>query len=92
MSKNNASRDAIFNWLFLDLASENGAKIHGFSIFFGKRRFYENRAPVEAGTRLSWFRAFKNLTKIDAKKHSKKVSKKDRKNQVLASVLASENL
>ena len=68
--------NTIFSRIFLVLASENTAKIHIFSLLFRKRRFSENRAPVE--TKLLFFRfgASKKRPKIDAETRSKKGSQK----------------
>ena len=61
----------------LVLASENNSKIELFSHFFRKRRFCENRAPVEAPCIFSGFGASQNRPKIDAKTRSKKASEKN---------------
>ena len=68
--------NTIFSRIFLALASENGAEIQVSSLLFRKRRFNENRAPVE--TKLLFFRfgASKKRPKIDAETRSKKGSQK----------------
>ena len=68
--------NTIFYRIFLVWASGNGAKIHVFKLLFRKRRFSENRAPVE--TKLLFFRfgASKKRPKIDAETRSKKGSQK----------------
>ena len=76
MSKKNVFLEAMFDRIFFDLASKNGAKIDNFSFFFRQRRFCKNHAPVEAGARFLGFGASKNRTKIDAKTYSKITSKK----------------
>ena len=75
-SKKHMFFNTIFSRIFLVWASENGAKIHVFSLLFRKRRFSENRAPVE--TKLLFFRfgASKKRPKIDAETRSKKGSQK----------------
>merc|ERR1712078_924800 len=75
-SKKQMFFNTIFSRIFLALASENNAQIHVFSLLFRKRRFSENRAPVE--TKLLFFRfgASKKRPKIDAETRSKKGSQK----------------
>ena len=58
--------NTIFYRIFMVLASKNGFKIDRFSIMFWKRRFCENRAPVEAGARFLGCGASKKRSKIDA--------------------------
>ena len=64
--KINMFLNTIFYRIFMVLASKNGFKIDRFSIMFWKRRFCENRAPVEAGARFLGFGASKKRSKIDA--------------------------
>ena len=75
-SKKHMFFNTMFSRIFLALASENVAEIHVFSLLFRKRRFNENRAPVE--TKLLFFRfgASKKRPKIDAETRSKKGSQK----------------
>ena len=58
--------NTIFSRFFSILASENEAKIEVFSLLFRKRRFCENRAPVEAKLLFLRFRALGKPPKIDA--------------------------
>ena len=76
MSKKNTFFESIFYWIFFGLASKNKAKIDVFSNLFWKRRFCENRVPVEARARFSRFGASKNRPNIGVQTHSKKTSKK----------------
>ena len=48
------------------LVSENEAKIDVFSLLFRKRRFCENRAPVEAKLLFFTIRVSEKQLKIDA--------------------------
>ena len=77
MSTKHMFFNTIFSRFFFVLASENDSKIEVFSHFFRKRRFCENRAPVEAPCIFSGFGASQNRPKIDAKTRSKKASKKN---------------
>ena len=52
--------NSIFFRIFSILASENEAKTKVFLLLFRKRRFYENRAPVEAKLLFFRFRATQN--------------------------------
>ena len=76
MSKKDAFFESICYWIFFVLASKNGAKINVFSNLQRKRRFCENRAPVEARARFSRFGASKNRPNIGVQTHSKNTSKK----------------
>ena len=58
--------NSIFFRIFSIWASENEAKIGVFLLLFRKRRFYENRAPVEAKLLFFTFRASEKRLKIDA--------------------------
>ena len=62
--------------LIFSLASKNEAKINVFSNLQRKRRFCENRAPVDARARFSRFGASKNRPNIGVQTHSKKTSEK----------------
>ena len=63
------------------MASENEAKIEAFWLLFRKRRFYENRAPVEAKLLFFTFRASEKRLKIDANIDLEKNIEKTLKNR-----------
>ena len=77
MSTKHMFANTIFSRFCIVWASENDSKIDVFSHFFRKRRFCENRAPVEAPCIFSGFGASQNRPKIDAKTRSNKASKKN---------------
>ena len=77
---------------FFILASENEAKIEVFLLLFRKRRFYENRAPVEAKLLFFTFRASEKRLKIDANIDLKKNIEKNPQKSIFHSKLASPNL
>ena len=67
---------------FLRFGLRKRRQNRGFLLLFRKRRFYENRAPVEAKLLFFTFRASEKRLKIDAnidleKKYRKKPSKID---------------
>jgi hypothetical protein len=74
------------------LASENEAKIKVFLLLFRKRRFYENRAPVEAKLLFFMFRASEKRLKIDANIDLEKNIEKNPQKSIFPSKLASPNL
>ena len=66
----------MFSRIFLALASENVAEIHVFSLLFRKRRFCENRAPVEAKLLFLRFRASGKQQKFKQNRVREKPAKK----------------
>ena len=74
------------------MASENEAKIKVFLWLFRKRRFYENRAPVEAKLLFFMFRASEKRLKIDANIDLEKNIEKKPQKSIFPSKLASQNL
>ena len=74
------------------MASENEAKIEVFWLLFRKRRFYENRAPVEAKLLFFTFRASEKRLKIDANIDLEKNIEKNPQKSIFPSKLASQNL
>ena len=74
------------------MASENEAKIEVFLLLFRKRRFYENRAPVEAKLLFFTFRASEKRLKIDANIDLEKNIEKNPEKSIFPSKLASPNL
>ena len=77
--------------MFSILASENQAKIEVFLLLFRKRRFYENRAPVEAKLLFFTFRASEKRLKIDANIDPEKNIEKNPQKSIFHSKLASPN-
>ena len=84
--------NSIFFRIFSILASENEAKIEVFLLLFRKRRFYENRAPVEAKLLFFTFRASEKRLKIDANIDLEKNIEKNPQKSIFPSKLASPNL
>ena len=84
--------NTIFSRFFFILASENEAKIKVFLRLFRKRRFYENRAPVEAKLLFFMFRASEKRLKIDANIDLEKNIEKNPQKSIFPSKLASQNL
>ena len=82
----------MFFRIFSILASENEAKIKVFLWLFRKRRFYENRAPVEAKLLFFMFRASEKRLKIDANIDLEKNIEKKPQKSIFPSKLASQNL
>ena len=73
------------------MASENEAKIEVFSLLFRKRRFCENRAPVEAKLLFFMFRASEKRLKIDANIDLEENIEKNAQKSIFPSKLASPN-
>ena len=73
------------------MASENEAKIEVFLWLFRKRRFYENRAPVEAKLLFFMFRASEKRLKIDANIDLEENIEKNAQKSIFPSKLASPN-
>ena len=65
-----------FYWFFMALASQKKAKIDVFSLLFRKRRFCENRAPVEAKLLFLRLGAFGNPQKSKQNRVREKFAKK----------------
>ena len=78
--------------MFSILASENEGKIEVFLLLFRKRRFYENRAPVEAKLLFFTFWASEKRLKIDANIDLEKNIEKNPQKSIFPSKLASPNL
>ena len=81
----------LFFRIFFILASENEAKIGFFLLLFRKRRFYENRAPVEAKLLFFTFRVSEKGLKIDANIDLEKNIEKNPQKSIFPSKLASQN-
>ena len=73
------------------MASENEAKIEVLLLLFRKRRFYENRAPVEAKLLFFMFRASEKRFKIDANIDLEENIEKNTQKSIFPSKLASPN-
>ena len=90
--KNHMFFNSIFVRIFSILASENEGKLEVFLLLFPKRRFYENRAPVEAKLLFFTFRASEKRLKIDANIDLEKNIEKNPQKSIFPSKLASQNL
>ena len=85
-----------FNSIFFEFSPfwppKTKAKSKFFLLLFRKRRFYENRAPVEAKLLFFTFRASEKRLKIDANIDLEKNIEKNPQKSIFHSKLASPNL